>query len=144
MSQAERAERFGADDEGTRGGPHHALQAVALAPLFHQLHEAGGLQRAQVIVDALAGKAEPTGQAAGGVGLGKLSQELLADRIQQGGGGLGLADDAERGYRCHGSNLASTRFFVKTAISVGWPAPGAGSPQIPGIIGSTAVYIPGK
>ena len=46
-----------------------------------------------MVVEALAGKPEPTGQSGGGVGLDQGREQRAAGAAEGGGGGLGPLDD---------------------------------------------------
>jgi hypothetical protein len=66
-----------------------------------------------MVVDALPGEPEPARQTGGGIGVFQLRQELLAGRVEEGGGGRGPADDLKgKGVR-HGNEDAADSIFCQ-------------------------------
>lgn len=92
------SERIGADYERPRRGAEDTLGAVALAPFLDALEEPGALERAKVIVEALAGKAQPAGQPGGGIRFSERRQQGAASAPQD-HGGLGPFDDLHAVWR---------------------------------------------
>ena len=91
------SERVGADDERARSGAQDTFGAVALSAFFDALEEPGTLERLKVVVETLAGKAQPAGEPGSRVGLGQRGQQGAARAPQGRGGGFGAVDDLNWG-----------------------------------------------
>jgi hypothetical protein len=76
-----------------RGGLKETLDAVPLLPLTDGHQQPGSLELANVIAEPLAGEPEGAACTGGGVGLAKMLEDPAADRIDDGGGLLGIVDD---------------------------------------------------
>jgi hypothetical protein len=90
-----RADHRRIDDE--RAGGQHALGAAAAAPLLDELDQAGALELAQVVVDALARQAELGGETRRRRGLAQPPQQRPAQRREGRADALGVVqqlDDA--------------------------------------------------
>ncbi len=74
------------------GGDEQPFGETASAPLFDQLDQAGGLQRAQMMPDVLTRQAELLGQTGGGGRLGEGGEDAAADRGQRQEGGVQVVE----------------------------------------------------
>ena len=87
-----RAERGRRDHVRGRGGHEQPLGQAAPAALLRDRHEAVGLERAQVVVDLLAGQPDPAGERRGRRRLGELGQQPRPHRVQRDDRGGGVLD----------------------------------------------------
>ncbi len=87
-----------------------------MAALLRDRHEALGLERAQVVVDLLAGQADPAGERRRRRRLGELGQQPRPDRVQRDDRRGGVLDDFDVQ---HAAIESLTRKFVKRLRSRG-------------------------
>ena len=81
-----------------------------MAALLRDLDQAFRFERAQVVVDLLARKADPRGETRGAAGRGQLGQQPGPDRVQRDGRDGRFFDHCDVP---HGAIEALTRIFVK-------------------------------
>jgi hypothetical protein len=106
------AHHGGIDDKALRARGHDAFDAAAALALLDEMDQAGDLEGAQVVVDALAAEGELAGECGRGGGLAEPLEEAAAD------GGEGEADVVGL-VEQHGATLDWENKFVK------WSAPPA-------------------
>lgn len=80
------------DDERAGFGAEDAFGAAAAGALLDEFEQAGVLERAQVVVDALAGKVHLGGQLGGRPRLAKAGEQLPPDRRERAPDLLGLVE----------------------------------------------------
>lgn len=108
---AEGAEGFGGDEIAGGGGADEAFGGGAAAAGVDGFDEAGGFELMEVVVDLLAGHLEEAAEAGGGVrGLLEMGEHGLAAGIEEGGGGVGIAEDLES--EGHGDTVPPKNIFV--------------------------------
>jgi hypothetical protein len=123
--QAEAAEQFGRKNVAFGGSAITALDHVAATALPRAFEEMGASEFADMIVDALAGKAQAAGEAGGGVGLAKRVEDAQAEGVEEGGGARDIRNEVPRGCGCrrwggglHGGIPAKKFISVKKNIFV--------------------------
>ena len=110
-----RAEGGRGDQVRRRGRLDHPLGEPAPRTLPDLADQAVGLQRAQVVVDLLAGQADLPGQRRGRAGLGERGQQARAQRVQRRRRGGGFVDDV---HVEHGPTTTLTKDFVNKTRAV--------------------------
>jgi hypothetical protein len=105
--QAEAAEKFGRKNVALSGSAITALDHVAAAALPRAFEEMGASEFADMIVDALAGKAQAASEAGGGIGLAERVEDAQAKGVEKRGGARDVRNEIPSGRGCRqwGSGL---------------------------------------
>ena len=95
-------------------GAQHAFDAAAALPFLDEIEEAGALERAQVVVQALARQAHFRGELGRGGGLAQAFEQAAAQRRQRGPQRLGTLEQGDGGGG-HRETIHLTILFVKSS-----------------------------